>query len=139
MTEEEQCVHALYDNDPFSKWLGIELCSIEEGRVEISMRVKREMLNGFEILHGGVFFSLADSALAFAANTRNKLSVALDAHIQFPASAEEGDLLYAKAEEVHVGRKTAMYRIVIRKENGTICAVINGTVYRTSRSVIDVD
>ncbi len=137
MREVEKCVHTLYDNDNFSKWLGIEILAIEEGYVKLKMQIKAEMLNGFDIVHGGIFFSFADSALAFAANTRNRLSVALDAHIQFPASAREGDILFAEAEEMHVGNKTAMYSIRISKEDGTICAIFNGTVYRTSREVIN--
>lgn len=137
MTFEERCVHAMYDSDKFSQWLGIKLLSIEQGKVKLSMRVKAEMLNGFDILHGGIFFSLADSALAFAANTYNKLSVALDAHIQFPASAREGDLLFAEAKENHSGNKTGMYTVKITKEDGTICAIFNGTVYRTSRQIIE--
>ncbi len=136
MTEAEKCVHRMYDKDKFSKWMGIELLSIELGRAKISMIVKPDMLNGFGIVHGGIFFALADSAFAFASNTRNRLSVALEAHIQFPASAGEGDRLFAEAIENHVGNKTGMYTIRVTKEDGTLCAIFNGTVYRTSRPVI---
>ena len=76
-------VSHLMKNDLFSQWLGIDVLDIKEGYSKIKMKVRKEMINGFGIVHGGIAFSLADSAFAFACNNRNNLSVALDTSINF--------------------------------------------------------
>ena len=74
--------HMMY-HDLFSQWLGIEVLEIKEGYSRVRMTVRKEMINGFAVVHGGIAFSLADSAFAFACNTRNNLSIALDTSINF--------------------------------------------------------
>ena len=76
-------VDHMMQHDGFSKWLGIEIIEIKEGYSKIKMKIRAEMVNGFGIIHGGIAFSLADSAFAFACNNRNVLSVALDTSINF--------------------------------------------------------
>ena len=76
-------IDQMMENDLFSKWLGIKIIEVKEGYSKIEMTVRREMLNGLGIVHGGIAFSLADSAFAFACNSRNNLSVALDTAINF--------------------------------------------------------
>mgnify|MGYP000518893748 CR=1 FL=1 len=94
MTPKE-IVHKMYDNDPFSKWLGIELDAISEGSCQLSMTIRQDMLNGFGIAHGGITYSLADSALAFAANTHGRQSVSIDTSINHTEALKEGDTIEA--------------------------------------------
>jgi acyl-CoA thioesterase len=104
MEEKElpaKVVHHLIENDLFSQWLGIEVLETNEGYSKIKMTVRKEMINGFGIVHGGVAFSLADSAFAFACNNRNNLSVALDTSINFIKPVHVEDVLTAEAKEIH--------------------------------------
>jgi acyl-CoA thioesterase len=93
----------MMQHDAFSQWLGIEVLTVREGYSKIRMTLRPEMLNGFGVIHGGIAFSLADSAFAFACNNRNNLSVALDTAINFTKSTLPGDVLTAEAKEIHPG------------------------------------
>ena len=123
-------------HDLFSQWLGIEVEEIKEGYSRINMAVREEMINGFGIVHGGVPFSLADSAFAFACNNRNTLSVALDTSINFIKPIHVGDVLKAEAKELHNGRSTGLYHISITNQKGDEVAVFKGLCYRTDRSLL---
>src|SRR3954470_6019272 len=111
-----QVVDHMLVHDRFSQWLGIELLETKAGYSRIKMTLREEMLNGFGIIHGGIAFSLADSAFAFACNNRNNLSVALDTSINFLKSTLPGDVLTAEAEEQHNGRTTGLYLISITNQ-----------------------
>src|SRR5829696_5964862 len=102
-------VDHMMEHDLFSRWLGIQLVEIKEGYSKIKMVLRHEMINGFGIIHGGIAFSLADSAFAFACNNRNNLSVALDTSITFTKATQPGDVLLAEAKELHNGRSTGLY------------------------------
>jgi len=128
--------HHMMKTDAFSKWMGIELVDIAEGSCTLSMQVRPEMLNGFNILHGGVAFSLADSAFAFASNSHGILSVSLEASMTYAKPALAGDLVIAEATERTLTRKTATYDVSLKKEDGTLLYLFRGTVYRTSRPVM---
>ena len=130
-----ELVAKMFETDYFSQWLGVEIIETGPGACRLSMRVRKEMLNGFGILHGGVTFSLADSALAFASNSHGRISVALDASISFPAPSGEGDILTAVAEELSLTNKTGSYLITILNQDNKKIGVFKGTVYRTSRSL----
>ena len=106
-----EVVAHMMKHDLFSQWLGIEVLEIREGYSRIRMTVRAEMVNGFGIVHGGIAFSLADTAFAFACNNRNVLSVALDTSINFIKPVHVGDNLTAEATEVHNGRSTGLYHI----------------------------
>ena len=125
-------VHKMYDNDPFSKWLGIEIEQISEGTCSLSMTIKKDMLNGFGIAHGGITYSLADSALAFAANTHGKQSVSIDTSINHTEALKEGDKILAVAKEESLKNKFGFYKIEIKRDD-TIVALFKGTVYRTNK------
>lgn len=129
----KQVVDHMMKNDLFSQWLGIELLEIREGYSKIKMTVRPEMINGFGIVHGGVAFSLADSAFAFACNNRNNLSVALDTSINFTKPVHVGDILTAEAREIHNGRSTGLYHINITNQRDHIVAVFKGTCFRTGK------
>lgn len=124
-------------HDKFSQWLGIELLSVKEGYSRIRMQVREEMVNGFGIAHGGIAFSLADSAFAFACNNRNNLSVALDTAINFIKPVHTGDVLTAEAVELHNGRSTGLYQITISNEKNVVVAVFKGTCFRTHKNLVD--
>jgi acyl-CoA thioesterase len=123
-------------HDLFSQWLGIEVLEIKEGYSKIKMLVRAEMINGFGIVHGGVAFSMADSAFAFACNNRNVLSVALDTSINFLKPVHVGDELIAEASEIHNGRSTGLYQIRIFNQHQHEVAVFKGTCFRTHKTLI---
>ena len=129
-------VRHMMDNDFFSQWLGIEVLEIKEGYSRIKMTVRKEMVNGFGIVHGGIPFSLADSAFAFACNNRNILSVALDTSINFVKPVHIGDELTATAKELHNGRSTGLYHIEIINQHQHLVALFKGLCYRTDKSLI---
>jgi acyl-CoA thioesterase len=119
--------------DRFSQWLGIEILVADKGYSKIKMIVRKEMVNGFDIIHGGVTFSFADSALAFASNAHGRLSVALEVSISFPASVKVGDTLIAEAIEFNCSNKIAIYNITVTNQHNEKVALFKGTVYRTSK------
>jgi acyl-CoA thioesterase len=129
-------VNHLIENDLFSKWLGIEILEVSEGYSKIKMTVRKEMINGFGIVHGGVAFSLADSAFAFACNNRNNLSVALDTSINFIKPVHVDDVLTAEAKEIHNGRSTGLYHITITNQQTYVVALFKGTCFRTGKNLI---
>ena len=98
MTPKE-IVHKMFDKDAFSQWLGITIESVEEGSCTLSMTIKNEMLNGFSIAHGGITYSLADSALAFASNSQGRQSVSIDTSINHIEVLKEGDRIVAVAKQ----------------------------------------
>lgn len=129
-------VDHMMEKDRFSQWLGIEVLDIKEGYSKIKMTVREEMINGFGIVHGGIAFSLGDSAFAFACNNRNNLSVALDTAINFLKPVHVGDILTAEAKELHNGRSTGLYQISICNQNDHLVAQFKGTCYRTGKKLV---
>ena len=132
----KEVVDHLIENDLFSKWLGIEVLEVKEGYSKIKMTIRKEMINGFGILHGGITFSLADSAFAFACNNRNNLSVALDTSINFMKPGHVGDMLVAEAKEMHNGKSTGLYQVSVFNQNGHLIALFKGTCFRTNKKLI---
>ena len=132
----QSVVTHMMENDLFSQWLGITVIEIKEGYSKIQMTVRKEMINGFGIVHGGITFSLGDSAFAFACNNRNVLSVALDTAINFIKPVHVGDVLTAEAKELHNGKSTGLYHITITNQNGHVVAMFKGTCYRTGKPLM---
>lgn len=130
-------VHIM-QQDLFSQWLGIEVLEIKEGYSKIKMTVRKEMINGLGIVHGGIAFSLADSCFAFACNNRNVLSVALDTSINFIKPIHVGDELTAEAKEIHNGKSTGLYHITISNQKNHVVALFKGTCFRTTRPLISL-
>lgn len=126
-------VDAMYDNDRFSQWLGIERLEDGAGRSVIRMTVRPEMCNGFGTAHGGISFSFADSAFAFASNSHGRKAVSIETSISHTLAVHPGDVLTATAEEEHLGNKTAIYRVTVTNQLGQLVALFKGTVYRTAR------
>lgn len=134
MPTPQQVVEHMMHHDLFSQWLGIEVLNIEEGYSKIKMIVRGEMINGFGTTHGGIAFSLADSAFAFACNNRNNISVALDTSINFTKAVNVGDTLLAEAKEIHNGRSTGLYLITITNQHNEQVAHFKGNCFRTGKT-----
>ena len=132
----KQVVDKMMEDDLFSQWLGIEILEVAEGYSKIKMTLREEMINGFGLIHGGIAFSLADSAFAFACNNRNNLSVALDTSITFTKATKPSDVLTAEAKELHNGRSTGLYLITITNQTGEQVALFKGTCFRTGKPLI---
>jgi len=124
----------MLQNDAFSQWLGINVLESEPGYCKLSMEIRKDMTNGFGVCHGGITFSLADSALAFASNSRGFVSLALENNINFTRKVNIGDTLTAESEELQNGRTIGVYKIRISNQDGDLVAEFRGTVYRTGKS-----
>jgi acyl-CoA thioesterase len=129
-------VEKMMDHDAFSQWMDVKVLDIKEGYSKIQMTIRKEMVNGFGIVHGGLPFSLADSAFAFACNNRNNLSVALDVTITFTKAVNVGDTLMAEAKEVHNGRSTGVYLITVINQKNEQVALFKGTCFRTGKPLV---
>jgi acyl-CoA thioesterase len=128
----ERVVAAMMAKDTFSQWLGIRVVNVQPRSVTIEMTVREDMLNGFGVCHGGVTFSFADSALAFASNTHGRVTMSIENGITYPTSVALGDVLTADAEEESASKRLAFYRVTVRRRD-EIVALFHGTVYRTDR------
>jgi len=126
-------VEEMMKKDAFSRWLGIEVIVVDKGYAKLKMKVKDEMLNGFGIAHGGITYSLADSALAFASNGHGKMSVSTGTSIAHFRQVQLADILTAEAQETNLGEKVAHYQISITNQDEDVVASFFGSVYRTSK------
>ncbi len=124
-------VDKMLSGDAFSKWLGIEILEISNGYCKLKMQVRKEMTNGFNIAHGGITYSLADSALAFAANSYGLQSLSIETSINHKKKVMNGDTLIAETKEVEKKEKSASYVINIVNQEGIEVAEFNGRVYIT--------
>ncbi len=130
----EKIVSKLADTDGFSHWLGIEQVEVKQGYCVLRMTIRKEMLNAFDIAHGGITYSLADSALAYASNTQGRISVSVETSISHTISLKEGDVITAVAEELSLSNKIGIYQVTIKNQDDKIAALFKGTVYRTSKN-----
>lgn len=121
----------MMSDDAFSQWLGIEVINIKPGYAKLEMLVRDEMVNGFNVSHGGIAFSLADSALAFASNSYGKVAVAMENNISFIKKVVAGDTLTAETDELSIGRRIGVYNINILNQYDKQIAQFRGTVFRT--------
>jgi acyl-CoA thioesterase len=137
MSDELELARAVVDKmlsvDGFSKWLGISVVEITPGRAVVRMTVRPEMVNGFGTAHGGIVFSLADSALAFSSNTGGFISVALDCSISYPVAVRVGDTLTAISVEESTTSRVGFCAVTIRNQHDAIVGHFRGTVYRTPK------
>jgi len=134
MTPQQIATHIL-SQDAYGKWLGLELLEVDSGYCKLAMKTRADMCNGIGILHGGVIFSLADAAMAVAANSHGRVCVALEVSITFTLSIQKGDILTATAREKHLGNRTAAYSIDVFNQNDFRVALAKGTAYRTPHIV----
>ncbi len=120
----------MMQHDLFSQWLGIHILDAEPGYCKLRLLVRPEMCNGFGIAHGGIAYSLADSALAFASNAHGRKAVSIETSISHIKPIQTGDMLIATAKEKHLSGRLAIYEISITKQDETLTALFKGTVYR---------
>jgi len=130
-TLAKEVVKKMMADDAFSRWLGIDILEVKPGFARISMTVRPEMNNGFSITHGGIAYSLADSAFAFASNSHGRVAVALETNISYLKKVGSGDTLEATAEQLSLGNTVGVYNVTIRNQNDAKVAHFRGTVFRT--------
>ena len=122
--------HFLYNKDLFSQWLGIEQLELQAGYCKLKMVIRHEMVNGFGIAHGGITYSFADSALAFASNTTEKQSLSIETSISHVKMLRPGDVIIATATQKSNSNKIGIYEVVVNTESGELVAIFKGTVYQ---------
>ncbi len=131
-----EIVETMMKNDFFSQWLGITILEQKTGSCKLSLTVKKEMLNGFGIAHGGITYSLADSALAFASNSKGPKSVSIETSISHILSLKEGDEIIAEAFCETETNKLGHYqvKVYLKTEPEKTVALFKGIVYKTSKN-----
>ena len=139
MSNPQKIVKKMFDQDAFSQWLGIEIIEIKDGYCKLKMTVRKEMLNGFQIAHGGISYSLADTALAFASNTHGKKCISVETSISHTEYVQERDILIATTKELSLTEKTGLYLITITNQDKKDIAYFKGTIYRTSKDWLSED
>ena len=131
-----RCADAMWAKDDASKAMGMQIVSVREGSAVLSMTVQENMVNGHGMCHGGMIFSLADSAFAFACNSQNFAAVAAGASIDFLAPASAGDVLTASASIVSQGKKTGLYDVAVRNQSNRLVAQFRGRSARIRGTVV---
>ncbi len=126
----------MMEKDYCSQWMQIAPLLLTEGHCKIQMVVKRAMLNGHGILHGGIAFAFADSAFAFVSNAYGRVAVSINSHIVFSKSAHEGERLIAEAKVMSLSHKTVNIEVNVMNEQGEIYYFFRGTAYRKSQEVL---
>lgn len=116
----------MWRDDHASKWLGIRVEEVRPGYARLSMTVTKNMVNGHNLCHGGLIFTLADSTFAFACNSHNQRAVAAGASIEFLAPAFLGDVLTAEGVEQALKGRTGVYDMKVSNQNGEVVALFRG-------------
>lgn len=132
--KDHEIVSKMYSQDAFSQWLGIEIILKKAGKSIVKMTVRPEMTNGFGIAHGGITYSLADSALAFASNSHGRQSLSIETAISHLKPVKTGDLITAQAQELSLSDKFGIYQINVTNQEDQLVATFKGTVYRTPKN-----
>ncbi|RMG43774.1 MAG: hotdog fold thioesterase [Candidatus Dadabacteria bacterium] len=135
----KKVVDTMLERDAFSRWLGVRLIEVLPGRCTVQMTVREEMLNGFYLAHGGITYSLADSALAFASNTYGNVSVSIETSVSYPTKVKAGDVLTAEAKEITSSRKLGFYTVCVKNQDENEVALFRGTVYKTGKDFFSKD
>lgn len=131
MKSPAEIVEELYKKDHFSQWLGIEILKIEAGFCLLKINTREEMFNGHGIIHGGISYSISDSALAFAANSHGIKAVSIETSIAHIAPIHLNDTLFVECKEVNCGKTIARYESIVTNQNQKLVAKFSGTVYRS--------
>lgn len=124
----------MMEKDFFSQWLGVERIEEREGYCRLKMIIRKEMCNGFGIAHGGISYSLADSALAFASNSHGQHAVSIETSISHIKPLKNGDIIMATAEEVSRSNRIGNYLVRVENENQELVALFKGIVFRKDSS-----
>jgi acyl-CoA thioesterase len=135
-TLAEHCAAKMYAGDEASQALGIQIEVRAPGCAEARLEVRPDMLNGHDVCHGGLIFTLADTAFAFACNTYNKVTLAAGASIEFLRPAKPGDQLLARATERHRGGRSGIYDVVVTNQDAMDVAIFRGRSHMTSKPLL---
>ncbi len=130
MKSAQEVVKTMYDGDAFSQWLGIAVEAVDPGYCKLSMTIREEMTNGFKIAHGGISYSLADSALAFASNGHGSHALSIETSISHLKPAKAGTKIWAEATEIRKSRSVGIYEVRVFTDNEELIAHFKGTVFR---------
>lgn len=133
----QKAAAAMWGRDNASQWAGMELADVDEGTATLTLQVADHHCNGHGICHGGVTFMLADSAFAFACNSRNQSTVAQHNVISFTAPAARGDLLTACAREQSLTGRSGIYDVTVTNQTGQKIAEFRGFSRAVKGSVFD--
>lgn len=133
----DACATALYERDAASQALGMELLGAGPGSAQVRMKIRADMLQGHKTCHGGILFSLADSAFAFACNTYDEVTVAIGCSIDYIAPAFGDDVLTAQAFEQSRSGRTGNYDVRIENQHGQLIAIFHGKSYKVRGTVLD--
>lgn len=136
MSLAEQVFQKMMEKDYCSQWLGIEPVFLKEGHCKIKMTVRKEMLNGYGIMHGGIAFTFADSAFAFASNSYGRVAVSINSNFTLSKSAKVGEVLFAEAKALNITHKTADFDVDVMNQDDEVYYRFRGTVYRKSQEVL---
>lgn len=128
-----EVVEGMLARDRFSAWLGLEVVSVEPGTCTCRMTVRDEMVNGFGVSHGGVVFSLADSAFAFACNSSGFVTVSIENSIRYPAAIHPGDVLTATVAQKGGSKRLGYFAGEVTNQHGAVVGLFTGTSYRTDK------
>ncbi|GAA3532988.1 hydroxyphenylacetyl-CoA thioesterase PaaI [Zobellella aerophila] len=131
-----QCAEAMFANDACSRHLGMEIESVTAGTAVLTMRVQPWMLNGHGSIQGGILFTFADSAFAFACNGYNKVTIGQGCTIDYLKPAFAGEFLRARARELHRGGRTGTYDVVLENESGETLALFRGRSYQVKGTIL---
>ena len=127
-----QIPYKMLSQDAYSQWLGVEILECEVGRCKIGMTILKDMLNCMDKAHGGISYSLADTAFGFAANTHGKFAVSIETSINHIEALSEGDVLVAESVIEKVTNKLG-FNIIEVKRGNELVALFKGVVYRTQK------
>ena len=130
----EEIVHKMMSNDLFSKWLGIEIISIKKGYCKLSSTISKEMTNGFNLAHGGICYSLADSCFAFTANSLGKISLTKSAEITYLKKVELNETIFAECEQHQ--KDSSMFTVNILNQKKEEIAIFKGFAHSTNKDWI---
>ncbi len=128
---KEVILDRMIANDAFSQWLGVHVDLIAENSVEISCRITESMTNGFLVAHGGIVFSLCDSALAFHSNSWGRKALSIDTSINHLSPIKVGDKITAKTSIIKIGKSLGNFLIEAFNQAGKKVAVMKGMVFYT--------
>jgi len=126
-------------NDRVLALLGMKIVSVSTGKATLTMTVKNEMLNGFSIAHGGITFTLADTAFAYACNSRNRLTVARGGEIKFRKMVHAGDVLTAVCTERESNGKNGIYDVIVTNQDNEEIATFVGESHTLDQEVLPVN
>jgi len=116
-------------NDAFSKWLGINIEEISEDNIRLSLVITPEMSNGFGIAHGGIVYSLSDSALAFASNAYGRQALSIESSISHLKPLKIGEKVYVNSIKLHIGRTLGHFEVLSYNQIDQLVGIFKGTVF----------